>query len=547
MKKNSYRWPTKIKKFGILNPILKFFIALYENEIPWQVEVNDEDTLVNHIKTVMLPNFIEQLEFPNQIESRKKHLYITKKHISLSYLERILIVENNDPDIKKISKIKDNKGNDYALEALIILINKRKKLAFEKWVKLLEGNYSHDPAFRFILMRLIFESSGYGTRQPLKDPVKDIISLMYRGMKLGALLPSHSIIDAYNFNFNFKDGWIYIDSGIENLHKLMRYANNSGWCIGQKKHATLYLRSNCFFILYSNNEPVVALRMSKGLDKVIECRGRHNSVPEKWFSKIWLFLKTLNSDISYCNHIESVIDASLKSILAESFLKGEREEFIDVNKIENMSTYDYMFDFIVNNLTGIFQDEVIPNEIRSRNDFEYIREISWSDAVDKQPILSLVVPDDLKDKYINNSNKLNIDSEVKLYTQNWIERLRKNPTKFSYTYYMYGRRVCSRMPSALFYNEEIINTLKRSWMPSNIGKANYEIPAVQLSILKAFRGQNFVNMINSTDYKKRSIIRLVYREIKNAFDRKKHLNLPIHEKIQDELNYLNRAYLLCGD
>jgi hypothetical protein len=84
-------------------------------------------------------------------------------------------------------------------------------------------------------------------------------------------------------------------------------------------------------------------------------------------------------------------------------------------------------------------------------------------------------------------------------------------------------------------------------MPSNIGKANYEIPAVQLSILKAFRGQNFVNMINSTDYKKRSIIRLVYREIKNAFDRKKHLNLPIHEKIQDELNYLNRAYLLCGD
>jgi hypothetical protein len=544
MKKNSYRWPTKIKKFGILNPVLKFFIALYENEIPWQVEVNDEDTLVNHIKTVMLPNFIEQYEFPDQIESRKKHLYITKKHISLSYLERVLIVENNDPDIKKISKIKEKKGNDYALEALIILINKRKKHAFEKWVKILEGNYSHDPAFRFILMRLIFESSGYGTRQSLKDPVKDIISLIYRGMKLGALLPSHSIVDAYNFNFNFKDGWIYIDSGIENLHKLMRYANNSGWCIGQKKHATLYLRSTCFFILYSNNEPVVALRMSKCLDKVIECRGRHNSVPEKWFSKIWLFLKTLNSDISYCDHIESVIDASLKPILTESFLKGEREEFIDVNKIENMSTYDYMFDFIVNNLTGIFQDEMIPNEIRSRNDFEYIREISWSDAVDKQPILSLVLPDDLKEKC---GNKSNIDSDVWGYKQNWIGRLQKNPTKYSYTSYIYGNRVCTKMSSALFYNEEIIDTLKRSWTPSNVVKANYDIPAVQLSILKAFRGQKFVSMINSTEYKKRSVIRLVYREIKNAFDRKKHLNLPIHERIQDELNYLNRAYLLCVD
>jgi hypothetical protein len=544
MKKNSYRWPTKIKKFGILNPVLKFFIALYENEIPWQVEVNDEDTLVNHIKTVMLPNFIEQFEFPDQIESRKKHLYITKKHISISYLERILIIENNDPDIKKISKIKEKKGNDYALEALIILINKRKKHAFEKWVKILEGNYSHDPAFRFILMRLIFESSGYGTRQPLKDPVKDIISLIYRGMKLGALLPCHSIVDAYNCNFNFKDGWIYIDSGIENLHKLMRYANNSGWCIGQKKHATLYLRNTCFFILYSNNEPVVALRMSKGLDIVIECRGRHNSVPEKWFSKIWLFLKTLNSDISYCDHIESVIDASLKPILTESFLNGEREEFIDVNKIANMSTYDYMFDFIINNLTGIFHDEVIPHEIRNRNDFEYIREISWSDAVDKQPILSLVLPEDLKEKC---SNKLNIDSDVWVYKQNWIGKLQNNPTKYSYTSYIYGNRVCSRMSSALFYNEEIIDTLKRSWTPSNVSKANYEIPAVQLSILKAFRGQKFVSMINSDDYKKRSVIRSVYREIKNAFDRKRSLDLPIHKRIQDELDALNRAYLLCGD
>jgi hypothetical protein len=284
--------------------------------------------------------------------------------------------------------------------------------------------------------------------------------------------------------------------------------------------------------------------MSKGLDKVIECRGRHNSVPEKWFSKIWLFLKTLNSDISYCDHIESVIDSSLKPILTESFLNGEREEFIDVNKIANMSTYDYMFDFIINNLTGIFHDEVIPHEIRNRNDFEYIREISWSDAVDKQPILSLVLPEDLKEKC---SNKLNIDSDVWVYKQNWIGKLQNNPTKYSYTSYIYGNRVCSRMSSALFYNEEIIDTLKRSWTPSNVSKANYEIPAVQLSILKAFRGQKFVSMINSDDYKKRSVIRSVYREIKNAFDRKRSLDLPIHKRIQDELDALNRAYLLCGD
>ena len=82
---------------------------------------------------------------------------------------------------------------------------------------------------------------------------------------------------------------------------------------------------------------------------------------------------------------------------------------------------------------------------------------------------------------------------------------------------------------------------------SNVSKANYEIPAVQLSILKAFRGQKFVSMINSDDYKKRSVIRSVYREIKNAFDRKRSLDLPIHKRIQDELDALNRAYLLCGD
>jgi hypothetical protein len=546
MKKNSYSWPTKIKKFGILNPVLKFFIALYENEIPWQIDVNDEKTLVHYIETVMLPKFMNQLELPNKIGNQKKHLYVTKKHISLSYLENILIIENNDPEIKKISKIKEKKGNEHALDALVGLINKRKKHSFEKWVKVLTNNYSHDIAFRLIFMRLIFNSSGYGTRQILKYPEKGIIALIYRGIKLGTLLPSNNIVDAYNYNlnFNFKDGWIYIDSGLENTNKLMRYANNSGWCIGQPTHAKLYLKSNCFFILYSNRKPVVALRMSKDLKKVIECRGRHNLFPEKWLSKIWLLLKTLKSDSNYCNYIESAINESLKLTLAESFLKGEKEKFIDINDIENMSTYDYMIDFIINNSTGIFFDEVIPNEIKNRNDFKYIREISWIDAVNKQPVLYLVLPDDLKEKCCNKSN---INYDALIYKRHWIERLKKNPTKYSYTVYIYGNYVFFKMSSALFCNEEIVDILKRSWKPSNISKANYEIPAVQLSILKAFREEKFVSMINSTDYKKRSVIRIVYSEIKNAFNRQKPLEVPIYKQIKYELDALNRAYLLNGE
>ncbi len=42
-----YRWPAKLKKFGIDDPFLKILVCKYENEneIPWQLEVRDATSL----------------------------------------------------------------------------------------------------------------------------------------------------------------------------------------------------------------------------------------------------------------------------------------------------------------------------------------------------------------------------------------------------------------------------------------------------------------------------------------------------------------------
>ena len=41
-----YRWPTKVKKFGIEDPVLKVLVDKYENEIPWHKErIKDENSL----------------------------------------------------------------------------------------------------------------------------------------------------------------------------------------------------------------------------------------------------------------------------------------------------------------------------------------------------------------------------------------------------------------------------------------------------------------------------------------------------------------------
>ena len=78
----TYRWPTKVKKFGIEVPVLKVFVAKYENEIPWQKEeIKDEDSLCRFIQNRMLPDLLNRVTFP--AERNIKHCYVSHRNVDL--------------------------------------------------------------------------------------------------------------------------------------------------------------------------------------------------------------------------------------------------------------------------------------------------------------------------------------------------------------------------------------------------------------------------------------------------------------------------------
>ncbi len=55
MPSHNYKWPTKIRKFGITDPFLKILVAKYEGEIPWQTQVRNENELRQFVAEQMLP------------------------------------------------------------------------------------------------------------------------------------------------------------------------------------------------------------------------------------------------------------------------------------------------------------------------------------------------------------------------------------------------------------------------------------------------------------------------------------------------------------
>lgn len=302
-----YRWSTKLKKFNITDPFLKFVASKYENEIVWQSVVRDEDTFKEYIEKVMLPKFLEKVDLSKK--TGKKNFYITENHISLA--ASLNGEENaNDKDIQAIKVIQAEEGDSAALTALVNLINKRKQAVFKKWMRMLDKNYPEQFAFKLLLLRSLFELSGYGTRRAVIEPSLDTISWIYLRIQRDRLLPNENVAFQYCLKQGMggqkkiSNGWLFIPSGIENASKLSAISNGSGWCVAGEYYAKSYLKDCDFYILRASNKPVVALRISKSTQYVLECRGRYNYDPEEWWIDIWLFLEILNIDQSFRKNIK---------------------------------------------------------------------------------------------------------------------------------------------------------------------------------------------------------------------------------------------------
>lgn len=292
--KSQYRWPTKLKKFGISDPFLKILATKYEKEIPWQVEVRCPDSLKSHLEKVMLPRLLAKTQLPDD-DTASNHLYVTTRDVSL---DAAIEAENDheSSELETIEIIRMVEGDASAISALVKFLNDRKFNAFKAWIDLLAEKYPDQPAFRLLLLRPIFELSGRGVRRTVIEPSLDVIDWLHRRIERERMLPDENIATQYCLKQSMGaqpksiNGWQCIPSGIHNAPQLSAASVGSGWCIADRRFARHYLENCDFYILRSNRQPVVALRVSFG--NIIECRGRFNSQPIQWIDDIGVFALT---------------------------------------------------------------------------------------------------------------------------------------------------------------------------------------------------------------------------------------------------------------
>ena len=297
MSENTFTYPSKVQKFGIQQIHLKFIVAKYENEIPWQSVVKNEETLIAFVKSTLLPNLIRKAKWP-LAKGQEKHFFITEKHLNLDHAlgnEH----ELNSDEYEMLKKIHSEKGEHEARIFLSNLINKNKSNSFKKWIQLFNKEFPNNEAFQLLVLRPMFESTGYGNRRNLSEPSLDIIDWMDGRMKNSRITPKSNLAREYFIKSTFGSGEV-IYNGWQLIRckspgpKLTSAARGSGWCIADNYYAKYYIKSFDFYILRSAGKPVVALRVNPINKTIIECRGTSNSYPEHWISDIYFFTQSLN-------------------------------------------------------------------------------------------------------------------------------------------------------------------------------------------------------------------------------------------------------------
>jgi hypothetical protein len=296
-----YRYPAKLKKFGIDDPFLNILVAKYENEIPWQSQVKNAEGLVSFVESQMLPALLKKVQWPPADEV--KHHYITEKSINL---ESAFIADQglNREEMALVNECRKSRGDNDASRMLAQFINKRKNEGFETWTQLLSRKYKSHPVFQYLLLRPVFDTSDSKSRRALITPQEDIVDWLFMRIEKSRITPNSNLAREYFLKSAFgagnsvKDGWIYIRSDWRNILKLAATCSGSGWCIAMVPYAESYLAKSSFYILRAEGRPVVALRTDNN-KKILECQGRFNRSPFEWYSDIYFFISSLKLNLAH--------------------------------------------------------------------------------------------------------------------------------------------------------------------------------------------------------------------------------------------------------
>lgn len=304
MPSHNYKWPTKIRKFGITDPFLKILVAKYEGEIPWQTQVRNENELRQFVAEQMLPKQIQRITFPAVAGSR--HCFVEAKDVNLDLaLDAAIGLDAGEIDILKL--IREEDGDEHAARELAWQINVNKARAFNSWRKLFEDQYAEQAAFALLLLRPLMDMSPAGSRRTVNLPAPSVVEWLFRHIKREGVSPNDNIALLYirkiadSSVVAARDGWQYIPADKSMAPVLAANSHHSGWCVASSYWAQAYLQHTAFYILRANDKPVVALRFIPETGKIVECQGKHNNSPTGWFADIALFVASQGLTLQHRN------------------------------------------------------------------------------------------------------------------------------------------------------------------------------------------------------------------------------------------------------
>jgi hypothetical protein len=284
----------RVIQYAISDPFIKNLVYQNENLIPWDQiptaksfkQKNQEPQCEQAINQFIMENLVPKTF--NKIKDKGTH-YVNSIDIPERY-------KQNPHNQQMESLYMLHKANPVkAREKALIEINEPKKEVFEEWWQYINEQYKEHPAFIYMLLNPIFDTSKSNTEDPATPLDANAVAGVFEKIKGGNL--GVKILDQYNEeasksdNFvsgNFQNGWVHIPSKSrsaenpqqygtfdQNLKTLKRYGQAAGWCVGGPTWSARYLSGGDFYIYSEEGSPKVAIR-TEGPTKIAEVKGRYN-------------------------------------------------------------------------------------------------------------------------------------------------------------------------------------------------------------------------------------------------------------------------------
>ena len=293
------KWPVKVKKFNIKDPIMKMFVAKYESLIPWQEKVKNENDLKIYIEKVMLKELFDQIDL-KKFKKTNKGYFVTENDIGSDLVknpDRLNLSKNVILKAKEILKVD---GFDRARSFITDEINKIKEKSLKSWRRRIKLAFPNEPHFWYLILKPLYDSSPKGSRRLVAGFNKRALEILYNRLKNEEFPPNKNILEAY-FDSDLysalleknktKAGWIFVNS----VSSLIRASYFTKWCTKEYGYARSYLNGGYFYILKFKRYSHIAMKIHNSTKSIETCVDALDEVPsEEWYDDIALFTKIMN-------------------------------------------------------------------------------------------------------------------------------------------------------------------------------------------------------------------------------------------------------------